>query len=122
MAITLNVSDNESLNLTLIGSEEAVLLEADDSGVTLAAEESEEALLSVVEADEVTLEAEACIYIGGTGTPYTGAYEVTPKAYEEQILETAHKYLTQNVTVHEVPIYVTSNPSGETVYIASEVN
>lgn len=121
MAIKLNVSDNESLDLTLIGSEEAVLLEADDSGVTLAAEESEGALLSV-EADEATLEAEACIYIGGTGTPYTGAYGVTPKAYEEQILETAHKYLTQNVTVHEVPIYVTSNPSGETVYIASEVN
>lgn len=121
MAIILRVSDEVSLDLTLIGSEEAVLLEADDSGVTLAAEESAGALLSV-EAEEATLEAEACIYIGGSGTPYTGAYEVTPKAYEEQILETARKYLTQNVTVHEVPYYVTSNQSGETVYIASEVN
>lgn len=121
MAIILRVSDEVSLDLTLIGSEEAVLLEANDSGVTLTAEESEGALLSV-EADGVTLDAETCIYVGGTGTPYSGSYEVTPKAYEEQILETAHKYLTQNVTVHEVPYYVTSNPLGETVYIASEVN
>ena len=38
MAIILRVSDEVSLDLTLIGSEEAVLLEANDSGVTLAAE------------------------------------------------------------------------------------
>ena len=121
MAIILRVSDEVSLDLTLIGSEEAVLLEANDSGVTLAVEESEGAALSV-ETDEATLDAETCIYVGGTGTPYSGSYEVTPKAYDEQILETAHKYLTQDVTVHEVPYYVTSNPLGETVYIASEVN
>jgi len=120
VAIMLNVSDNESLNLTLIGSEEAVLLEADDSGVTLAAEESEEALLSVVEADEVTLEAEACIYIGGTGTPYTGAYEVTPKV-EEQTLPTKERYMNDDVTVYGVPYFQTSNEYGDTVYIASEV-
>lgn len=121
MAITLKVSDNTTADFKLSETNETVLLEANNSGVTLIIEEAESALMSV-ESAEAVLEAEACIYVGGTGTPYSGPYEVTPKAYDEQILETAHKYLTQNVTVYEVPYYETSNLSGETVYIASEVN
>ena len=45
MAIILRVSDEVSLDLTLIGSEEAVLLEANDSGVTLAAVEEAQKLM-----------------------------------------------------------------------------
>lgn len=52
---------------------------------------------------------------------YDGPYEVTPKAYEEQILYTANKTMAQNVTIHEVPYYETPNTDGNTVYIASEV-
>lgn len=59
---------------------------------------------------------------GGSSVPvYTGTYEVTPKANTEQTLQTAGKQLLENVTVHEVPYYETSNISGTTVYIAQEV-
>jgi hypothetical protein len=59
---------------------------------------------------------------GGSSVPvYTGTYEVTPKANTEQTLQTAGKQLLENVTVHEVPYYETSNTSGTTVYIANEV-
>ena len=52
---------------------------------------------------------------------YDGAYEVVPKAYEEQTLLTEGKIMTDDVTVFRVPYFETSNLSGETVYIASEV-
>ena len=53
---------------------------------------------------------------------YDGAYEVVPKAYEEQTLPTEGKLMADDVTVFRVPYFETSNVSGETVYIASEVN
>lgn len=54
-------------------------------------------------------------------TPYDGLYEVTPKAWDAQILETAHKLMTDNVTVFKVPYYETSNLyDGLTVFIAEE--
>lgn len=53
---------------------------------------------------------------------YIGAYEVTPKAWEEQVLETAHKMMTDDVTVFRVPYYETVNLfDGKTAYIAEEV-
>lgn len=52
---------------------------------------------------------------------YTGVYEVEPSAHEEQVLETKNKFLNENVVVLKVPYFVTSNTSGNTVYIASEV-
>lgn len=61
---------------------------------------------------------------GGSGRLpwYEGAYEVTPKAYTEQILETAQKSMHENVTVHKVPRYDVDNPfGGKTVSIAVEV-
>lgn len=58
---------------------------------------------------------------GGIANIYDGEYEVTPKAYDEQTLETANRFMESDVTVHAVPYYETSNVSGETVYIASEV-
>lgn len=55
--------------------------------------------------------------------PYTGAYEVTPKAWDAQTLETAHKLMSNNVTVFKVPYYEISNLfDGKTAYIAEETN
>lgn len=53
---------------------------------------------------------------------YTGAYEVTPKAWEEQVLATDGKLMTDDVTVLRVPYYETINLfDGKTAYIAEEV-
>lgn len=49
--------------------------------------------------------------------PYTGEYEVIPRL-TEQVLETNRKRMTDNVTVHEIPITYTPNPlNGRTVVI-----
>lgn len=55
------------------------------------------------------------------GVIYDGAYEVTPKASEQTVLETRNKLMTDDVTVLEIPYYETYNTSGYTVYIANEV-
>ena len=50
---------------------------------------------------------------GHDDTPiYDGDYIVIPLAWEEQVLPTEMKLLTQNLTVLEIPYYETSNPSG----------
>ena len=49
---------------------------------------------------------------------YTGNYEVTPVLFDEQELLTRNKLMTDNVTVHEIPITTTTNPyGGRTVVI-----
>lgn len=54
---------------------------------------------------------------------YTGAYEVIPKAHTSQILETADKKMTNDVTISEVPFFNVSNSSGGlTSYIAKEAD
>ena len=54
---------------------------------------------------------------------YEGEYEVTPMIATEQILETAQKMLSQNVTVKKIPIFITMNPQGgETVYIGGDIS
>ena len=54
---------------------------------------------------------------------YTGSYEVTPKAYTSQTLETADKKMTNDVTISEVPFFNVSNSSGGlTSYIAKEAD
>lgn len=65
--------------------------------------------------------------IGGTiGIPYgskkyQGEYIVTPKAYEETVLQTANKTVLDDVTVKIIPYHETSNLSGGyTVVIAQE--
>lgn len=53
---------------------------------------------------------------------YDGPYEVTPKAWEEQVLETEGKLMADDVTVFRVPYYETINLfDGKTAYIAEEV-
>lgn len=86
-----------------------------------------EILLTInIDGGEVTLSQ---LFDGGevgVGMPilpdqYTGDLTVTPKAFEEQVLQTAFKTMPGNVVVLEVPYWETSNPNGQTVYIASEV-
>lgn len=43
---------------------------------------------------------------------YDEEYEVTPEVYNEVVLNTMNKLLVQNVTVHKVPYYETTNESG----------
>jgi len=52
---------------------------------------------------------------------YTGPYEVTPKPYDVQTLQTINKTLQNNVTVFTIPYYEVSNTSGKTCYIGMEV-
>lgn len=53
---------------------------------------------------------------------YEGAYTVHSEAHEVQILPTANKQLTKNITVEKIPYFETSNLSdGITAYIGSEV-
>lgn len=42
--------------------------------------------------------------------PYTGEYIVTPTNFR-QILDTARKYLKDNVTVERVPVSITQTPN-----------
>lgn len=83
--------------------------------------------LIVIGSAEVDLEIEADGEFGSytkiTGDEtYTGEYIVTPKAYNQTILQTRDKVMADNVTVLEVPYWETSNPfDGKTVYIANEV-
>lgn len=59
---------------------------------------------------------------GGGGEPYAGPYEVTPKAYSDQLLPTENKYLERNITVFKVPKFDVDNPfGGQTISIATEV-
>ncbi|MBP3647192.1 MAG: hypothetical protein J6K55_12305 [Clostridia bacterium] len=53
--------------------------------------------------------------------PYTGSYEITPKV-DAQILPTAQKLMTEDLTVKAIPFFdVSNNSGGRTVYIAREV-
>lgn len=60
------------------------------------------------------------VEFGGAGPPadpYTGAYDVIPKAIT-QMLDTKGKSMTDNVTVHPIPYSEVSNPQkGKTVTI-----
>lgn len=48
-------------------------------------------------------------YVGGV--PYTGDYVVTPKI-TQQVLPTAQKTMTDDVTVRQIPRYDVSNAAG----------
>lgn len=54
------------------------------------------------------------------GDIYEGATEVIPRAYDDVILQTRNKVVTENITVFKVPTYETHNPTGITFYIAQE--
>lgn len=61
------------------------------------------------------------ISVGGGGVPYKGDYIVAPKPFSSTTLETRGRTLSDDVTVLEIPYFETSNVSGLTIYIGSEV-
>jgi hypothetical protein len=68
------------------------------------------------------LDGEVGIYldIASEYPVYKEGYEVIPHV-DSQVLNTAQKLMTDNVTVREIPYFETSNPDGTTVYIASTI-
>ena len=59
------------------------------------------------------------VYLGGE--PYDGPYDVTPKV-TAQTLQTAQKFMREDVSVRAIPYFDVSNPAGgNTIYIANEV-
>jgi len=53
---------------------------------------------------------------------YNGAYQVVPRAFDAQTLQTAEKLLKEDITVTDVPYWETSNESdGVSAYIAKEL-
>ena len=62
------------------------------------------------------------ISAGAPRNVYSGVYKITPKTRKEVVLETAKKYLEQDIKVLKVPFYQTSNEQGGiTIYIGDEV-
>lgn len=59
------------------------------------------------------------VTVVGTLPWYEGPYTVTPKAFDETVLDTRQKSMRSNVTVEEIPYAETSNVHGTTVVIAS---
>lgn len=76
---------------------------------------------NISERPEITFTLDDVKAVPGGGEPYEGEYTVIPKANAPTVLETAGKTLDKDVTVTKIPYYETSNPTGDTVYIASEV-
>lgn len=60
--------------------------------------------------------------IGSSSTtpPYQGEYEVTPKTYDEQTLQTVNKKMLKNVTIKKIPQFEVSNEYGYTLIIGEE--
>ncbi len=53
------------------------------------------------------------VAISTSGMPmYPGPYEVTPRAYADQVLSTNHMGMSQDLTVKEIPYSEVSNPQG----------
>lgn len=71
------------------------------------------------EDDEFVLDFGEVFEIDHDYDPYLGPYEVIPKAWEDQVLATNGKNMTDDVTVFEVPYDEVTNPTGTTVVIAS---
>lgn len=82
---------------------------------------ADDALICVdMEVEEDNLEFELVIddiVVEGAGAPiYDGEVEVEPKLDRKQVLETAGKLLKSDVTVDEIPLYITSNVGGGYTY------
>lgn len=58
--------------------------------------------------------------VAGGGTPYTGAYRVTPKIYTPVTLSTKSKTMKDDVTVLKIPQYEVSNESGGNTLIMGD--
>lgn len=73
--------------------------------------------------DGARFRVDGLVQVISGGDLYEGPYEVTPRAWNEVVLETMGKTMEADVTVQRVPYYETSNMfEGETAYIAEETN
>ena len=78
--------------------------------------------LTASSTDGARFRVDGLVQVISGGDLYEGPYEVTPRAYNEIILETKNKTMEDDVTVHKVPYYETSNIfDGKTAYIAEEL-
>ena len=119
MDIKATIFASESLSASLTDlSAIKVNLSAEEQ---ISAQIGVQGLLQGVLATEEGLTAAVGIPDVAHEMPYTGDYVVTPLAHEQTVLKTKGKAMTDDVTVLEVPYYEISNPTGDTVYIASEV-
>lgn len=67
-------------------------------------------LTLTLEADDPQITVE--LAAGGVGYPeFPGPYEVTPRV-EAQLLETREQVMREDVTVHAIPYFETTNLSG----------
>lgn len=71
------------------------------------------------ESEDLCLEFGEVFFIDHDYDPYLGPYDVTPLAFQEQVLATKDKNMTDDVTVYEIPYDEVINPTGTTVVIAS---
>lgn len=68
---------------------------------------------------DISVNAEIVNQMAGREIPsYDGEYVITPLARDEQVLATRNKRMLDDVTVHRVPYFETTNESGTTIYIA----
>lgn len=65
--------------------------------------------INIVSPEKVTLKISGG---GGSYEPYMGNYTVLPKPFEETVLLTKEKVMTDNVRVLEIPFAQVSNPQG----------
>lgn len=74
------------------------------------------------EPEECRMDVElGIVTVAGEAVPYSGAYDVTPRAGEDVILPTKDRQMRADVTVRKVPYFEVANDKGDTVYIAAEV-
>lgn len=81
------------------------------------------AAASAVQVAAATLAASVAVtgpVVAAHGEEYTGPTTVTPSG-SAQTLPTAHKYLSQDITLREIQRWDVGNPSGgKTVFIGEE--
>ena len=78
--------------------------------------------VAVIPQDPVTVQVDAVIRTSPADVQvYDGPYEAIPKV-EGQTLQTAQKFMREDVSVRAIPYFDVSNPAGgNTIYIANEV-
>lgn len=75
--------------------------------------------IEFTDSEEFVIDFGEITYIDHDYDPYLGPYEVTPLAFQEQVLPTKDKNMTDDVTVFEIPYDEVTNIHGTTVVIAS---
>ena len=78
--------------------------------------------VAVIPQEPVSVQVDAVTRTSAGDAPvYDGPYEVTPKV-TAQTLQTAQKFMQEDVSVRAIPYFDVSNQAGgNTIYIANEV-